>query len=89
MGTIFIFVVLAMTVHLCFQLIWDIISAIADKFTLTKPHTLPLRMWDTNEVVYTEKDWHRDNRRDYPVRYWITRVFGPMLTEKRSRTYNA
>jgi hypothetical protein len=40
------------------------------------PAALPMRRFsEDNDDVYTWEDWHRDTRRDYPFRYWLTHTF--------------
>jgi hypothetical protein len=42
------------------------------KLKLKKPKSLPLRAFSDGGILYTENDWHQDNKKEFPIRYFIT-----------------
>lgn len=43
-----------------------------NKLKLKKPVALPLKAFSSGEILYTWEDWIRDNKEEFPVRYFLT-----------------
>jgi hypothetical protein len=46
---------------------------------LKSPKALPLRAFQTNTILYTWEDWHRDAKKEYPIRYFVTKIIPSLL----------
>jgi hypothetical protein len=60
------------------------------KLKLKKPVALPLRAFSNGSILYTWEDWERDNKKEFPIRYFLTetlRIFMYRLKGKLDRAY--
>lgn len=55
-----------------------------NKLKLKKPVALPLRAFMTGVVLYTWDDWILDNKKEFPVRYFLTETLPDFLSQVRS-----
>lgn len=53
-----------------------------DKMKLKKPFALPLRAFESKTVLYTWEDWRRDNRKEFPIRYFFTETLPRLMSRK-------
>src|SRR6266436_884553 len=70
--------------------LWAMVEVVYVKLKLKKPTALPLRAFHNNVILYTWEDWHRDNKKEFPVRYFLTETLPTVfrrLRGKCSRTY--
>jgi hypothetical protein len=58
------------------------LAFLARKMRLRRPRALPLRDVKGNEI-YGRDDWHRDARRDYPIRYLLTETMPNRVSKIR------
>ena len=80
-GNVFILVLLLLTLQMGGALLF---GALFDRMRLPKPRVLPLRLFHTGEIVYTEEQWRRDSRKEHPIRYFLTEVLGPRARHYKS-----
>lgn len=50
---------------------------------------LPLRAFSTGTLLYSWEDWHRDNKKEFPVRYFLTETISLKVRRIQSKISNS